>query len=382
MGRACCRLPLYPEGIAGGGEDGSVGFSVGVLVVVGEVAAGVEEPPFSISLHEVVRGVKEVGGDAFAGLIARNPRGAGGAVPRDAVVGVAWLDVDGLGIEAVAAEKSEATLVGVGNGQVVELLVDGVVGVGCDDAFPVSPSESVGTGVAIDDAHVAFEVVLRGVAWIVFFYLHEGDGVHLEGAVGKLVDVGGIVREKGSGGEFFSGDGVGFLLGASCEAGFAGYGSADGSVARVVEAGGERIYNSEASCGFVDAIGGDVADDSSAVGPEVKAGAPALQAKGDDLDGVGALGHSSDGQLGIGIWLSGGAHGVDGFPFSADGSFVVADVFDFALGDGGAGPDAPAIVGEGFDGGGEILDPSVFVFSSVAELFAVKGPGFGGSDLF
>eukprot|EP01031_Cornospumella_fuschlensis_P046561 gene46561-57019_t len=117
------RMP----GLLGDGEhDVAVGGAVGDVVIVGEVAAGVEEPPLAFVADHGVRGVEDVA-VGFARGAAGEHGGAVGPLPMDAVFREAALYVDALGGEAIVTEQADATFVGVGDGEVVKLEVGGVL---------------------------------------------------------------------------------------------------------------------------------------------------------------------------------------------------------------------------------------------------------------
>ena len=82
----------------GGEEDGAVGLAVGVAVVMGKVSAGVKEVPLPSALDHGVWGVEEVAAEALVRRITFDPGLALGALPVDAIGGVAGLNVDGLGV--------------------------------------------------------------------------------------------------------------------------------------------------------------------------------------------------------------------------------------------------------------------------------------------
>ena len=273
-------------------------------------------------------------------------------------------------------EQADAALRGVGDGEVVELEICGVFCVRGDDTLAVAPGEAIGAGVAVNDADEAGDVVLRGVARVVFAHLHEAHRVHFKAAIGELIDVGSVVGEEVGWGEGLSFHGGGFAFGKTGEPGFHGHGAIHGAICGMVDAGTQGIDDPELVA--ILAVCGDVTDDPCAVCPEVKAGAAILKPEGDDLDGMPTFGESADGELRPRIRLVWGANGEGLFPRATDAARDITDVFFIALRHRDTHPDAPLVGIDGFDGAGEVLHPSADGRTLVAELFTQKFPGRGG----
>ena len=77
----------------------------------------------------------------------------------------------------------------------IKLLIGGVGVVTLDDAPAVLEVQAVRGGVAINDAEQTWGVVVGAIGRIALGDWHQGCAVHLEGAVGELVDVRGIVGD-------------------------------------------------------------------------------------------------------------------------------------------------------------------------------------------
>jgi len=97
-----------PQALAGGVHHDTSGWTVGVLVIVSFVDAGVEQMPQAIASHQGVGRVDAVA-VRRSRLAARDPRTALVSLPSDSICGETGFQVHRLSLDAVVAQHAHAT---------------------------------------------------------------------------------------------------------------------------------------------------------------------------------------------------------------------------------------------------------------------------------